>query len=92
VIVLHGFGFERVLITNYFSESRFKLAAARLELRERQDLRLVSIYQSLDAALDLRASPSEVPPMGLSFLAAQPAIAKPLHRVVEHCRLAEQLP
>jgi hypothetical protein len=39
----------------------------------------------------LSATPPEVAPLCLAFLSAKPAITKPLHGILEHLRLAEQL-
>jgi hypothetical protein len=67
------------------------LATACLKLLECEDFRLVGIDQALDATLDLSASVAEVAPMRLALLTAEPAFAKPQHRILEHRRFAEQL-
>ena len=62
------------------------MAAPRLQFLERQGFGLIRIYEALDAALDLSAAAAEIAPMCLALLAAEPAIAEPLYRVVEYCR------
>jgi hypothetical protein len=91
MVALQCFGFEYVLVACKLSKASFELTAPCLEFLERQSFRLVGIHQALDAALDLSASAAEVAPMCLALLAAEPAIAKPLHCILEHCRFAEQL-
>ena len=91
MVPLHCFGFKYLLIVRYLRKAGFQLIAPRLKFLERQGFRLVGIHQALDAALDLSASTPEIAPMCLSFLTTEPAIAKALHRIVEHRRFAEQL-
>src|ERR1051326_427890 len=91
MVALHGLCFEHLLVVLKLGETCFQLTATRLEFLQRERLRLVRIYEALDATLDLGPPVAEIAPMGLSFLAAQPTLAKPLHRVVEHFWFAEQL-
>jgi hypothetical protein len=91
VVALDRVSFEGLVLMSDLRELRFKVAAARLELVERQHFRLVGVGETLDATIDLRTSPSQFASTRLSVVCVEPSIVKTLHGILEHSGFVEHL-